>query len=220
MKKILYQVLVALGLLLVLLSMSGCSSKQPMTPLSEKELKAANQWFSEMVITGDKISTSEISCFFTCYYSDPREIELSSFLAYCPVGEILEDADTEEFLECMAAAQWPDPDGMYQKPSDFILPVRRLPNAAVSAILMQYAGITTADVKSFSGTVYLEEYDSFYNFTSDYAPGYFQCVGGETDGFQVRFWSETTAEGTRDVLTLQLENEQYLICSFLPESLN
>ena len=217
MKKFLHQSLIICVLLGILLSMTGCSEKQSPRLLPEKELAQANQWFSGVADTGDQIGAGEISCFFTCYYSDPREIDLEEFLKYCPVSIMLTDEDAREFQDWLKASQWPDPEGIFQKPSDFYVPVRRLANADVSSVLMQYAGIATSDLEGFGNAVYLEQYDAFYNSTSDYAPGYFQCIGGEKDGSFVRFWSEISADGTRDVLTLELVNEQYLIRSFLQE---
>jgi len=204
--------------LFLLLFTASCSEKQPMKALSEKELAEANQWFSG-IVEENQITASCISCFFTSYYSDPREIDLMEFLKYCPVGEMLTDADAEEFRCWAEAAQWPDPEGKIQKPSEFYVPVRRLANSDVSAILMQYAGITTADLESYGSAVYLEKYDAFYNFTSDFAPGHFACVGGETDGRVVRFWSDLAQDGTREILTLELVDEQYLIRSFLLEQI-
>jgi len=165
-----------------------------MKALSEEHISEANQWFSSITVNGNQISPSRISCFFTSYYADPSEIDMVEFLRYCPVGVMLTNADSEEFLAWMEAAQWPGHEGNFQKPSEFYVPVRRLANADVSAILMQYAGISTADLKNYGSAVYLDKYDAFYNYTSDFAPGRFECTGGETDGRIVRFWSETTPE--------------------------
>ena len=56
---------------------------------------------------------------------------------------------------------------------------------AVEAVLQRFAGIGLADLKDiqepFSGYTYLESTDAFYNTTSDYAPGYFICTGGEVN---------------------------------------
>ena len=204
------------ALFLLVLVLAGCSEKSAVRSLSETQIAEANLWFSGMVDSDDQNGSGEINCFFTSYYADPREIDLKEFLKYCPVGVMLTDADAEEFHHWAEAAQWPDAVGL--NPSEFYVPVRRLANEDVSTVLMKYAGITAADLKSFGDAVYLEKYDAFYNFTSDYAPGHFECVGGETDGSVVRFWSETSLDGTRDVLTVKRVDSQYLICSFAQES--
>ena len=207
MKTMLCKCIAVCAILALILSATGCFQKQTEIPLTETEIAEANQAFLD----------SEMCCFFTCYYDDPQEIDLTAFLRYCPVGVMLEDADTEEFMAWKEAAQWPDPDGIYHKPSEFYVPVRRLANADVSAILEKYTGISTADINSIGDYVYLEEYDAFYNYTSDAAPGYFESVGGTKEGSVVRLWSETAEDGTRTVLTLEQAGDRYLIHSFMQE---
>ena len=207
MKRKLNRLIAVCILSLFMIAAAGCAEKETARPLSETELMEANQAFSD----------PEMCCFFTCYYEDPQEIDLTAFLKYCPVGVMLEDADTEEFLTWKETAQWPDPKGIYQKPSEFYVPVRRLANADVSAILEKYTGISTADINSIGDYVYLEEYDAFYNYTSDAAPGYFESVGGTKEGSVVRLWSETAEDGTRTVLTLEQAGDRYLIHSFMQE---
>ncbi len=75
-------------------------------------------------------------------------------------------------------------------------------------------------MNSWAGTLYLEEYDAFYNFTSDFGPGAFICSGGEKQGGVIRLWSDAgPAAKERDVLTLREEGGRYLIQSFRREAL-
>ena len=120
------------------------------------------------------------------------------------------------------------PDGPQASPSGiscfftsrYDTPVHRYRAADISALLEQYAGITVADLNSWAGTLYLEEYDAFYNFTSDFGPGAFICSGGEKQGGVIRLWSDAgPAAKERDVLTLREEGGRYLIQSFRREAL-
>ena len=61
--------------------------------------------------------------------------------------------------------------------------------------------------------LYLEEYDAFYNFTSDYGPGFFTCAGGQITGDTVLLWSEPDFNGSRCELTLRKSGENWLIQS-------
>lgn len=193
--------------LFLMFALTGCYGNKSVRILTESELAEANQAFSD----------PQMCCFFTCHYATPAEIDLFEFLKYCPGSVMLTDADAEEFQDWIKAAHWPDPDGIYEKPSEFYIPVRRLANENVSEILVHYAGITTKDLLSFGNAVYLEKYDSFYNYTTDYAPGYFECVGGGMNDQLIWFWSEPDADGTRQVLTMKQVNDVYLIRSFLRE---
>lgn len=84
------------------------------------------------------------------------------------------------------------------------MPIRRVPRDQVDAFLEACTGITTADLtapwaeKAF---IYLEEYDAYYNFTSDFGPGWFECGEGVRDGDIVRltgYGRELTLEAQVD----------------------
>lgn len=96
-------------LLLALTVLSGCSFRaqegpelsDTVTPLTQEEIDVANEAFATTVEDADtgEIRTSEVSCFFTCYYDKPEKISLSSFLKYFPNGSILENSDEAEFAK-------------------------------------------------------------------------------------------------------------------------
>ena len=63
--------------------------------------------------------------------------------------------------------------------------------------------------------LYLEEYDAYYNFTSDFGPGIFVCVGGEKAGDIIRLWSAPKDnDGSRDVLTIREADGGYFIQAY------
>ena len=205
-------------LLLAIWLLAGCGTQAQ--PLTEAEIAKANQAFAfleEVTENGEtKTQVSRISCFFTSFYAEPSELDLAEFLRYCPVGTILEDRDQEEYLAVLAALDIdPEP---FPMPGDYIVPVHRYRKADVSALLEAYAGITAEDLPHTEGILYLEVYDAYYNFTSDFGPGMFTCTGGERQGDTLRFWSEPV-DGVRKVLTVKKADGAYRILSFLEENM-
>ena len=180
--------------------------------LTQEEVDRANEAFASIVETSEGIfCASEISCFFTSHYGSPEEIDFENFLYNCPAGVVLEDSDAAEF-QAVISADAPLSDSTL--PSEYPVPVHRYRKEEVSALLETYAGITVDALNSTEGVLYLEEYDSFYNFTSDSGAGIFQCVGGEKTGDMVRLWSDTSGyDGSMSVLTLQNVDGKYLIQS-------
>lgn len=207
--------LLALALLSVLAGCGTADSEKPV-PLTKEEIAQVNEALS--LPLGEpwngKNQLLEIACFFTSTYDSPEEINLEEFLAYCPSGTILEDTDGEEFRAVVAALPWEG--GEDALPSDFPVPVHRFRKKDISALLERYAGITVDDLTSTDGVTYLEEYDCFYSFTSDFGPGMFTCEGGEVLGDMVRLWTDLRGEdgNARKVLTLRKSEDAYLISSF------
>lgn len=169
-------------------------------------IREANEAFNATVReNGGGTRTSALSCFFSCTWAAPEEIDLAEFLRYCPLAEQLLDETTEEAQAVIAA--------MGENPF-LITPVWRYPKEAVSALLCKYTGITVEDLNSQNGVLYLEEYDAFYNFTSDWGPGRFQCTGGERSGDRILLRGEGTG-GEARTLTIREENEEYFLVSYL-----
>ena len=77
------------------------------------------------------------------------------------------------------------------------------------------AGIPAAELADTSGVPYLEEYDAWYTFTSDFGPGKFLCAGGEVDeaAGTARLWTEPREDGGRAELALQRDGESWHIRS-------
>ena len=202
---------------LALALLAGCNF--PPKPLTEDELDQCNEAFQPMVVEDGVGDSTEISCFFTSFYNSPEELDLEAFLAYFPgsLSETVTDEDTEEFAALMALMG----DGLTaQKPSDLPWPTHRIPREVVDRVLSEHAGITTADLKDTGGVLYLEEYDAFYNFTSDFGPGAFVCEDVERANDSVRLWSAplyvpgTDETAGRAVLILQKAGDTWFIQSF------
>ena len=98
-------------------------------------------------------------------------------------------------------------------PEDLPVPIHRIPRASVDEALERYAGITSADLADTSGVPYLEEYDAWYTFSSDFGPGTFVCAGGQVDeeGGTALLWTDRRGDGTRTELLLGRDGEDWHI---------
>lgn len=213
-------------LLLALTVLAGCSSHtqegpeppDTATPLTQEEIDAANEALATSVEDAEtgEIRTSEVSCFFTCYYDKPEEISLSNFLQYFPNGSILENSDEAEFAKLRELPGFPFNNEEYTPTVGNIpVPTHKYLKEDVSEILLKYANITADDIVNTDDVLYLEEYDAYYNFTSDYGPGIFVCVGGEKVGDTIRLWSNPKDDnGSRDVLTIREVDGNYFIQAY------
>ena len=182
-------------------------------PLTEAQIEEFKELLASEVNVVDETTgeyryttSTPVSCFFTSHYDDPRDIDLAAFLQYCPLGTTLEDADAEEFHAVLDTLGIEDAE-RFKVPDDWAVPVRRIPKSDVSALLTQWADITVDDLRDQEGAIYLAQYDAFYEFTSDFGPGYFIPVGGEQYGDSIRLWSAPrgeNGEGTHDELTLRV----------------
>lgn len=183
-------------------------------PLTQTEIDRANDAFVVFIVSemDNNVDISDIAGFFNCCYASPEEISLKWFLLYNPNGELLTDDDLEEYQAVIMSF---DPEYLeeHPRPLDAITPTHRYPKAAISAQLQKYANITVDDLLDTSGCYYQEQYDAYYNFTSDSGPGDFICVGGEKTDDTVLLWS-AVEDGYRKELTLHKSGDQYFIYSF------
>ena len=180
-------------------------------PLTAEEIARVNEAFQAVCEEDNVYYANPISCFFTSCYARPEEIDLSEFLYLFSPEEKL--SGEEEFQALREAEGWPwETDRPLEK---MPVPIHKYLRADVDASLMEHAGITTADLTGVSGRngellLYLEEYDAYYNFTSDFGPGVFECEGG--------WYTDTEAHltGIHAVLTLENRDGKWLIRSHLP----
>ena len=195
--------------------------KKTVTLLTQEQIDAVNDAFVCDRADGDEtLGHFAVNGFFTSTYDDVRELNLKEFLTYFgECGE--EDISEEEFAQLKD--KWAD--FKAERLEDFPLPIHRYPASAVEAVLQRFAGIGLADLKDiqepFSGYTYLESTDAFYNTTSDYAPGYFICTGGEVNLEEeyARLYGSTAGLFSGEaVLKLVKNGENWYIHSFTIES--
>ena len=189
----------------------------PGMPLSTEELTRFNDIF--FAAQADINYFLPVNGFFTSHYDDVTKLDFVEFLRYYPDDGILEEKDASEFEALSKDPNFPWNAGDFGEETltvnDLPTPTHRILRTSVDETLQKYAGITTADLKNTEGVCYLSEYDAYYNFTSDFGPGLFECVGGKKDGNIVRLWSDADIyDGHRDLLTLQEKDGNYYIKSF------
>ncbi len=144
-----------------------------------------------------------ITYFFTSYYEKPEDINLFDFVYYMP-RVLLEDKDEKEFEALSKTEAFPFKH--LKKVSDSPVPIGRIAYGEVEDLLKKYLHINLNDVNKGTA-LYLEEYQSFYSYASDFAPGYFHCTEGVLkDGILTLYSKES-------VLTLEKKEDVYYIKS-------
>ena len=106
------------------------------------------------------------------------------------------------------------------------VPVHRYEVKDVEAVLQKYLGVSLQDLEDVKqqgmnfgkdSLYYLEEYDAFYNTTSDMGGGSFTCARGEIQGDKVYLYSKCSqySESYGTVVVLKKQNDRYIIESHL-----
>jgi len=176
-------------------------------PLTEEEVQQYNNELKPILVDSQGTSNVNIlSNFFTSYYDKPEDINLEEFLAYFPPDNDVHDED--EFKALKEDRKWPF-DGVDMTISHMPVPIHRFSAATVNGVLQKYMGISLDDLNGVDteNLIYLDEYDSYYNFTSDFAAGVFYCTHGEAEGDIVRLFNESVK------LTLKKHDDDFLIVS-------
>ena len=189
------------------------------TPLTAEELEYFQQ-YTESTRTGYVAehggyyytASTEISCFFTSFYDDVRELNFEEFMRYFPGDRDNPVQATDlEFEALKHVKGWPftEVESLDKMP----VPIHKYPRSRVDEVLTKYAGITAAELDT-TGVVYLAAYDAFYNETSDFGPGCFIPCYGEKREDTVALWGAPSGENaTADMLVLQKNGGNWLILS-------
>jgi hypothetical protein len=203
---------IMLGLMLII--SSGCS--QPQTEsrsLSEKEIQTVNEAFEPLlpankgdmnVITSSEgeFTLNPISHFFTSYYDKPENLDIGKFVYYIPRETFVTPEDEKE-LEKLKELEGLPFDNIDNSP----VPFGRIPFATVEQYLKKYMNVSLDDMTNMGDALYLEEYETFYSYASDFGPGIFHCTRGEINGDVVTLYSKNA------VLTLKKDDTNYYIIS-------
>ncbi|MBR4098539.1 MAG: hypothetical protein IKK44_00960, partial [Clostridium sp.] len=159
------------------------------TPLSQEQIDEVNAAFADpLTYHAGKMIANPVHCFFTSYYGHPDQINLAEFLRYFPYSS--EVTEETEFAALKQLENWPF--GADITLEEMYVPIHKYSANVVEEVLWKYAGILLDDLSGvgMDTLCYLEEYDAYYNFTSDAGGGTFQCVRGEIQGDVVRLYEE------------------------------
>lgn len=186
------------------------------TPYSDATSKLSAEelaYFTEFTKNFWDEGITPISCFFTSFYSDVRDMDATEFLRYCPYEYTLTTEDEEEFRLVQEKLNWRiGEDEHLATLEEMPVPCHRYSRSYLNEILMRYAGITVEDMHTnwMEELLYIQETDCFYNFTSDCGPGTFTPTNGVKNEDTVTLWS--TGDNAA-VLTLQKSGEGWRVVS-------
>ncbi len=190
------------------------------TPITAEELSRWRETLRGEYTADGTGYPSSVNGFFRSDWSDPRNLDLGEFLYYFGWPEEFhlmdatfyheEDPSQEELADVYQAVQ--ERSGEEDTAWLDALPCHKIPAFVVDYVLEKYAGITLDDMSKDwrSQLLYLEKYDSFYTFTSDFGPGEFYPLYGERQGDILTLWSGD------HVLTIRQSGDQWTFISHLP----
>lgn len=168
--------------------LSGCesSSESERRKLTADEIEQVNVAFAPTVNDGKDINP--LGIYLIPNYDSPYDLNLAEFLAYFPSNE--EVTDENEFEHLKKSEHWSFGDNA--KLSTMPVPIHKFPASDVENKLKEGFGIELRDLNytPSSDLMYLEEYDCFYNTTSDALFGYFSCTEGYLAGDTVVLFGE------------------------------
>lgn len=185
--------------------------------LTEEEIGQVNALFGWQGENYDRAAAQ----LFANHYADITEMDLDDALYYYPDDGCVEFSDTAELDALRGHVE--DLDRIMA-----IVPCHRILRSSVDETLLRFAGVTTAELKTMEDALYVPEYDAFYNFSSDYGPGYFTCEGGRVEGDTATLWGksgssinfDSSGEGVRDVVTLKREDGAWHIKSHVKQAID
>ena len=137
------------------------------------------------------------SYFFSSYYKNVRNLNFEEFIRYFPDSG---QASEAEFEALKKLDDWPFK--RVARMEDMPVPIHRHTISSINEVLTRWGGITTSNLDT-SGVCYLEEYDAYYTYTSDFNMFYFIAESGEQVGNYV-YLRKSVENGNIAVLTLRL----------------
>ena len=173
----------------------------PRRTLTQEELAAYNAVMDPAVRdeSGDIVDfhIQPFSYFFSSYYKNVRNLNFEEFIRYFPDSG---QATEAEFEALKKLDDWPFK--QVARMEDMPVPIHRHTVSSINEVLTRWGGITTSDLDT-SGVCYLEEYDAYYTYTSDFNMFYFIAESGEQVGNYV-YLRKSVENGNIAVLTLRL----------------
>ena len=145
-------------------------------------------WYSNLFLKNEKRFE---------YYKNVRNLNFEEFIRYFPDSG---QATEAEFEALKKLDDWPFK--RVARMEDMPVPIHRHTVSSINEVLTRWGGITTSNLDT-SGVCYLEEYDAYYTYTSDFNMFYFIAESGEQVGNYV-YLRKSVENGNIAVLTLRL----------------
>ena len=177
--------------------------------LSDEDIEGINFLLQPTFSYNDWFEVNPISCFFTSYYDDVKAINLTEFLRYFPKGEVPEVLPEYDVLK--EHENWPfEATALF---NNLPVPIHRYKADVVEEVLMGYGGIKLEDLSTseLDEIIYLESTASFYNYTSDFGPGYFKCTSGKVEDGFIKLYGDSNE---KVMLVIEKIENKYSIKSF------
>jgi len=177
----------------------------------DKNIDKINYLLQPVFPNNDYIEVNPLSCFFTSYYKDIRDINLTEFLRYFPYGEV--PNKLPEFEELKELENWPFREDITF--SNMMVPIHRYEKEDVEDVFTQYTYITLDELTGvgFDENFYLESTNAYYNYTSDFGPGIFICKEVKLEDGVIKLYGDNR-NGKSPVLTIAIKENKYFIQSF------
>lgn len=173
-------------------------------------------------LTADELAKAQDFCdsgvvrqsFLVTHFDDVRSIDVGDLMRYAPnrykdyADEIDNDAEWQAFWTAVAGTDWEDSGDM---------PLQRYKRENVDALLAECTDITAAELRHSRYAFYLEEYDAWYSYVSDFGWGVFRVAEGERWG-NILFLRGDDLDGGKNrldhALTLLQTDDGYQIIAF------
>lgn len=156
--------------------------------LSEDIIAEVNHVFKPDVAFGNSVCSNPngLHCIIRSTFESPEEMRLGSFLRHFPFRDELSD---EEKKALENSDIW-----VFDRTIDDLpVPVKPYRAEDINRILEHHLGITLENLtkENRDEVMYFEEYETYYNFVSDYGPGVFTCTSGLKEGSKVLLYGES-----------------------------
>ena len=195
----------------LVVSMADYADRSPRS-LTQEEQEQVNAAFDPFA---DEARAA--ACIVNSYYTDVTELDVGALLYNFPTDE---EATQKEFTALREKYGDDFLFSEFENISDMPVPVHRYRVEDIDAALRRYAGIGHDDLTGKYTELYLDETDSYYNFTSDFGLLGFHCNGGWVyDGGAVLFSSHSALYLTERSGTYYIQAHLPALMMGLPSSL-
>lgn len=183
--------------------------------LSQQELDAYNAVTDPAVRdeSGDivDLNIQPASYFLTSYYDNVRDLNFEEFIRYFPSSGKTTEA---EFKALKKLDDWPFK--WVENMADMPVPIQQHTVSSINEVLTRWGGITTNDLDT-AGVCYLEKYDAYYTYTSDFNTVLFAAESGQQVENYVYLYGNFN-DSNCSVLTLRLTpgTDSWQFVSYLP----